>query len=364
MDLSGFAPYFVAGFVALWVVVSILMSHLSGWRRLAQHYPAAATPEGRSLWVGLVLRWVAYRGIVRLKTGHSHLHFSVALPWRIAHPPFSVPWGDISGVPDRYWGFPAVRFTIARAPDIDVRMSASDARRLAAASGGCLHLVDAGPAVERSPDQKVTSLPAGARHQSPWPRFALGCLAAVGIATIVGTGACAALIGFVVLLPNSEEGKASASSGPRLQQAQVTQPQDLELPRRETPSMDSLAGVWQFYRWRLCKPVVALTTPISVAVEELEIRGDGTFLLTWSRRGLDGALDASATGRDYGGRYILDAASRSISLQIETGPVPQDFDGTGEVFLDADGLTVKDVWLGSPPGQPKPDICELTFRRK
>jgi hypothetical protein len=307
----------------------------------------------------------SYRGIVRLTAGPSHLHFSVGLPFRIGHRPFSVPWSDLSAVGDRYRGFRVVRFTLARVPDVKVRMTAAVARRLAAASGGRLPLPEDHSTFPRAVAEEATRLSDSAMIGYPRStRFALGCLAAVGIVAIAGMAACGALVGLVALLPNAEETTTPGAETPGLQQAQPARPDDLEVARREIRSTDTLTGVWQFYRWRLCKPVVALGAPIFVPVAELELRADGTFFVTWSRRAIDGRSDPSLAERDYRGGYTWDSASGSMALEIERGPVPPDFDGTGEAFVDIDGLTLKDVWLGSPPGQTKPVICELTFRRK
>jgi hypothetical protein len=62
---------------------------------------------------------MTYRGGARLTDDDSHLHFSVWALWRPGHPPFSVPWSDITLSRDRWpWfplkGNPVTRITLAR----------------------------------------------------------------------------------------------------------------------------------------------------------------------------------------------------------------------------------------------------------
>jgi hypothetical protein len=138
--------YVLAWVLIVWVPILPLLGLWSGWRRLAGLYPDRNLGRGRPFRCGQVVMAMAnYRGGVRLTPDESHLHFSIWALVRPGHPPFSVPWSDITASRDEWpWfpfkGNPVIRLTLARHRSLRILLSRSDGERLVAASGGRLHL--------------------------------------------------------------------------------------------------------------------------------------------------------------------------------------------------------------------------------
>jgi hypothetical protein len=86
-----------------------------------------------------------YRSGARLTVDDSHLHFSMWAPFRPGHPPFSVPWSDIT-VSHAEWpwfplkGHPVTRITLARHRGLRILVPVSTGEGLVAASAGRLQL--------------------------------------------------------------------------------------------------------------------------------------------------------------------------------------------------------------------------------
>ena len=139
--------WFVLGWIVIaWVPMLTLTGHLSGWRRVARTYPDRNSGRGRSFRSGPILMGRSnYRGWGRLTTDESHLHFAVGAILRAGHPPFSVPWRDITASRDEWpWspfkGHPVIRLTLARHPGLRILVPVAAGERIAAESGGRLTL--------------------------------------------------------------------------------------------------------------------------------------------------------------------------------------------------------------------------------
>lgn len=139
----------VAWLVVVWVPMSLLTAGWSGWRRLADLYPGRDTAGGRSFSCGsMVMGRANYRGGVRARADEAHLHFSAWPLFRPGHPPFSVPWSDITATPDGWpWfpfkGMPVVRLSLRRCPGLRILVPRQVGERIVAESGGRLEV--AGP---------------------------------------------------------------------------------------------------------------------------------------------------------------------------------------------------------------------------
>lgn len=141
--------YLLAGVIA-WALIVWAMLTLtglwSGWRRLAGLYPDRNLGRGRSFRCGrIVMGMSGYRTGVRLTPDDLHLHFSMSALARPGHPPFSVPWSDITASRDQWpWfpfkGVPVIRLTLGRYRRLRILLQVSDGERIVAASGGRLNL--------------------------------------------------------------------------------------------------------------------------------------------------------------------------------------------------------------------------------
>ena len=118
-----FAPFiFGIFFVAIWLAVTLLLSLMSGWARLAKIYPARAKFEAEQ-WhfvSGQLRNFVSYRNCLTVGANADGMHLSILLPFRVGHPPLFIPWSDIAVAEDRLFFTKVGRFTFRRAPEVKV----------------------------------------------------------------------------------------------------------------------------------------------------------------------------------------------------------------------------------------------------
>lgn len=136
----------LAWVVFAWGPLMVLAGIWSGWRGLAGLYPAREVGRGTSFRSGMMVMGMAnYRGGARLTADPLHLRFSMSVMLRPGHPPFSVPWSDVTLSPDRWpWfplkGTPVTRITLARHRALRILVPPSTGEKILAASEGRLHL--------------------------------------------------------------------------------------------------------------------------------------------------------------------------------------------------------------------------------
>lgn len=114
----------------------------SGWRRLARSYPGR--DHGRGGWFRaspILMGMTNYRGGARLTPDDSYLHFSMSLLNRLGHPPFSIPWSDITASRDEWpWlpfkGHPVIRLTIAQHQSLRLLIPLKAGERILASTAG------------------------------------------------------------------------------------------------------------------------------------------------------------------------------------------------------------------------------------
>ena len=93
---------FAIGFPIMWVSISVLLSHIGGWAKLAERYRAKGDEPGetyfmRSGFVGSV----NYRSCLILRVCENGLRMSVLFPFRIGHPPLFIPWDQFHSVTEK-----------------------------------------------------------------------------------------------------------------------------------------------------------------------------------------------------------------------------------------------------------------------
>jgi hypothetical protein len=88
---------FAAFFVVMWITVSISLSTIGGWRRLAEYY-RLNTPFAGTKWhfrSASFRRFVGYNGVLTVGASPEGLYLSVLFPFRIGHPPLLIPWQHV-----------------------------------------------------------------------------------------------------------------------------------------------------------------------------------------------------------------------------------------------------------------------------
>jgi hypothetical protein len=90
---------FVLLFGVIWAGVCLLLSHMGGWARLAEHYAARDDEPGETHYMcSGAVGWVSYRSCLILRVCDNGLRMSVWFPFRIGHPPLFIPWDEFHGV--------------------------------------------------------------------------------------------------------------------------------------------------------------------------------------------------------------------------------------------------------------------------
>jgi hypothetical protein len=110
-------------FVAGWIGIGFLLASVGGWQIVAAHYPLAGeVPRPVRRFGAAEFGSVSYNGVLSLGANQRGLYFAAILLFRSGHPPFFVPWSDVTARATRRWFRAAVELRFARTPDILVRL--------------------------------------------------------------------------------------------------------------------------------------------------------------------------------------------------------------------------------------------------
>ena len=91
--------HFIALIPAMWCFLSWLLSRLSGWSRLAEHYPASQGIVGESAHMRSGrIGAVHYHSALSFRVNDEGLRIAVAFPLRLGHPPIFIPWEEFHHV--------------------------------------------------------------------------------------------------------------------------------------------------------------------------------------------------------------------------------------------------------------------------
>lgn len=124
-------------FVAMWLLVTFLLSAIGGWRSLASKYAATAPFAGkkfrfRSAQFG---GFVNYGSCLTLGSSPAGVYLAVLPFFRFAHPPLLIPWNELATQNSRNWFFSSVEFQPKGAPGVSFRLSLRLAEALFTAAG-------------------------------------------------------------------------------------------------------------------------------------------------------------------------------------------------------------------------------------
>lgn len=129
---------FVVIFPLFWSAIIFLISRLGGWGSMAEAYAYHEPHTAHCFSMqSAVLRLSAnYNGILKICADDQGLYFSVFFFFRPGHPPFFVPWDEISGTKKQYFLYPVVDLRFQRTPNLPFRIYKRTGDRLVDVANG------------------------------------------------------------------------------------------------------------------------------------------------------------------------------------------------------------------------------------
>jgi hypothetical protein len=128
---------FPAYFVALWLLVSAVISFIGGWTKLAGAFRLVKPFVGQQ-WKGQSgqMRWIAgYGNCLTVGCNTEGLYLATMPLFRFRHPPLLVPWSEISISQRKILFFRFVRFSLGRESGIPLYLRWKLAEKLRRAAG-------------------------------------------------------------------------------------------------------------------------------------------------------------------------------------------------------------------------------------
>ena len=129
----------LAGLVAGWVAVLVVVARLTGWARLAARYPCQRAFLGRR-WPGQTV-WlrrptVRYCNVITLGADRMGLYLAPMSLFRPGHAAVCVPWAEVAVGADERGRPDLVTLEFRGLPDVPVLIEATLARELAEEARG------------------------------------------------------------------------------------------------------------------------------------------------------------------------------------------------------------------------------------
>jgi len=123
--------------LALWLLVSAVISFIGGWTTLAKRFRLRKPFVGQR-WTGQSgqMRWIAgYGNCLTLGCSPDGLYLATMPLFRFRHPPLLVPWNEVSIAQRRILFFRFVRFSLGHELDIPLYLRWKLADKLRRAAG-------------------------------------------------------------------------------------------------------------------------------------------------------------------------------------------------------------------------------------
>ncbi|MCB8977942.1 MAG: hypothetical protein H6657_11005 [Ardenticatenaceae bacterium] len=129
---------FFIGFPLFWSALAVITSGIGGWATLAEMYPhhetlSAQCFSGQS---ATLQRSSNYRGTLKICADNEGIYCSVTFLFRPGHPPFFVPWVEISGTRQKHGLYEVVELRFQRTPNIPFRIYKRTADKLVDVANG------------------------------------------------------------------------------------------------------------------------------------------------------------------------------------------------------------------------------------
>src|SRR5580704_4325544 len=106
----------ISVFLVLWIFVTIVISHLSGWASLAGQFRFHDTFSGpRWSWQSGRMRFMMnYNRCLTVGASEQGLYLAMNPLFRLGHPALFIPWSEVSVQPQRIFFFRGTRFQLGR----------------------------------------------------------------------------------------------------------------------------------------------------------------------------------------------------------------------------------------------------------
>ena len=125
-------------FFAMWLLISLVISYIGGWAKLAGDFKARSAFTGQLWnWQSGSMRWTAhYSRCLTVGCDTRGLYVSVLPIFRFKHPPLFIPWMEISTTRKRILIFEVVEFRLGLKLGIPLQLKASLGTAREKAAGG------------------------------------------------------------------------------------------------------------------------------------------------------------------------------------------------------------------------------------
>src|SRR6266446_10262395 len=102
-----FAAVFPFYFIALWLLISTLISLIGGWFSLAKIYRTRIPFQGMKLklWSSQMRWWTHYNNVITAGASQEGLHLTSMFLFRFMHPPLLIPWAEVRVRRTKGWFF-------------------------------------------------------------------------------------------------------------------------------------------------------------------------------------------------------------------------------------------------------------------
>ncbi|MBI5025298.1 MAG: hypothetical protein HZC12_00935 [Nitrospirae bacterium] len=117
--------YFLLIFIGMWIMISIVISRVSGWGSLAEIYRYTDPFNGnRWRFQSAGMRWMmSYNNCLTIGSNERGLYLSIFFIFRFGHPPLFIPWNDISITNKKGLLFKYIEFRFRRFPSLFLRIN-------------------------------------------------------------------------------------------------------------------------------------------------------------------------------------------------------------------------------------------------
>lgn len=115
---------FPIGFVGIWCLVLGIISRVSGWSTLAQHYRFSGKFEGQlKRFQSAKIKFAGFNNCLNIGISDDGFYLAPMVLFRIFHPPLLIPWGDIQTKRVKKFLVNAYELTFSAAPNVPVLLS-------------------------------------------------------------------------------------------------------------------------------------------------------------------------------------------------------------------------------------------------